>query len=233
MGATMIGPRTALLNRCAGLGAVKVTVARAGTIGLPASGARPHLVGIQARRNVDGDDRPVSLRERLDRIRVEALHRRTKAGAQNAVDEHVGLVHLLSGHASQLFRIARQHRLKRQSLEHRRSIALEFAGIGQQQNGNLHPGLVQLARGDKAIAAIVPLAADDADAFGAEVASQDEIGDRRPGVLHQRERRDAEALAGGAVDLAHFGGSDDLHRVRAVAVSSSRRRLAGSPMAIR
>ena len=37
------------------------------------------------------------------------------------------------------------------------------------------------------------------------------LGNRRPGVFHQRKRRHAEALAGGTVNGPHFRRSDDLH----------------------
>src|ERR1019366_56521 len=62
-------------------------------------------------------------------------------------------------------------------------------------------------------------------------------GDRRARVLHQGEGRHAEALRGGAVDLAHFRRAHDFHDCDPdgsdPAVCSSSRNCWGSPMAIR
>src|SRR5208282_474732 len=72
----------------------------------------------------------------------------------------------------------------------------------------------ELAGHNESIAAVVAFAAENADALRLRVIGEDETSDGRAGVLHQRKRRNAEALRGGAIDLAHFRRADDFHRVR-------------------
>src|SRR5438045_7694007 len=57
------------------------------------------------------------------------------------------------------------------------------------------------------------------------------VRDRAARVLHQGERRDAKALASGAIDGTHFFRTYNFHDGEAVC--SSCRNWAGSPMAIR
>jgi len=64
---------------------------------------------------------------------------------------------------------------------------------------------------DEAIAAIVALAADNHNAMSRCVTRHNVIRDSGTGVLHQRRRRDAELLAAGAVNGAHFFCGNDLH----------------------
>jgi hypothetical protein len=70
---------------------------------------------------------------------------------------------------------------------------------------------VQPPSSDEAIAAIIALAADNNDAMSRCVTRHNVIRDCGTGVLHQRQRRDAEAFAAGTVNGAHFFCGNDLH----------------------
>src|SRR5437762_12427019 len=73
---------------------------------------------------------------------------------------------------------------------------------------------MQLARRDKAVTTVVAFATDDADAPRFRILFKAELRHRGAGILHQGERRDAVALGGDPIDLAHLGGGDDFHRWR-------------------
>src|SRR5208337_3494072 len=122
--------------------------------------------------------------------------------------------------------------LLQQGLKHHRRISAKLFGIRQQQNAHGTARFDELAGDDESVAAVVALAAENADALGFRVIGEDETGDRGAGVFHQEERRYAETLGGGAIDLAHFRRGYDLHG-SAPTVCSSSRSCCGSPMAIR
>ena len=90
---------------------------------------------------------------------------------------------------------------------------------------------MQLASAYESVSAVVALSADHANALRIRIASEHELRNRGASVLHEGERRHSEALAADAIDLAHFGGADDLHACDAIC--SSCRSCPGSPMAIR
>ena len=71
----------------------------------------------------------------------------------------------------------------------------------------------QEARGDEAVAAIVAGAAqrEDAQPEHRTVVLLDRLRDSAAGPLHQVDPRDAMILDGGAVQLAHLRGGDQLH----------------------
>ena len=75
---------------------------------------------------------------------------------------------------------------------------------------------VQLSRNHETVPAIVSFAADDCDALGRGVLRQRKFGHGGARIFHQSQRGDTEALTGGAVNLAHFGRSDDFHGGSAV-----------------
>ncbi len=85
------------------------------------------------------------------------------------------------------------------------------AGSANSKKPHFPARFMQLACDDESVAAVVAFAADDAECFGRGIRQQSEFCHCRSSVLHQRERRHAEAFAGDAIDLAHFGGGDDFH----------------------
>ena len=70
---------------------------------------------------------------------------------------------------------------------------------------------MQSPRRHESVAAIVSLAAKNHDAHRRGVMREHIIRDGCAGIFHQRERRHAEALAGGAIDGSHFRRADNLH----------------------
>src|SRR5256885_6392408 len=93
---------------------------------------------------------------------------------------------------------------------------------------------MQLARGDKAIAAIVALSADHANAADFWIFAEDKLGNRGSGIFHQCARCDSIFVRGDAVNLAHLGRGHDLHTRAATcaAMASSFDMPLGSPMTI-
>src|SRR3990170_140469 len=87
------------------------------------------------------------------------------------------------------------------------------------------PGVVEVAGGDEAIAAVVAGADQHEGALAPRLfeAERGLVGHGAAGVLHQRGRRDARGL-GAMLDLAHLIDGDKLHRnPRSACVSSPRR----------
>ena len=68
-----------------------------------------------------------------------------------------------------------------------------------------------MPRGDQAVTTVVALAAqhDDAPALGQF--AQNEAGHGAAGMLHQFQRRDAEAVGGDPVGCSHLGSGQYLH----------------------
>src|SRR5256885_1782070 len=85
---------------------------------------------------------------------------------------------------------------------------------------------MQATRADEPIAAIVAFAADNADRIALRIMLKNVFCHRTAGIFHQSERWDFVFGTGNAIDVAHFGGTDDLHTWRADLVASNRRRPA-------
>src|ERR1019366_1447530 len=96
-------------------------------------------------------------------------------------------------------------------LKHDGGVSPQFFGIRQKQNAPAAPRFDEFASHYESIAAVVAFAAENADALRLRVIGEDETRDGRAGVFHQGEGRDAEALRGDAIDLAHFRRAHDLH----------------------
>ena len=95
--------------------------------------------------------------------------------------------------------------------------------IRQQDDLNRLPSLMQLPRRHKSIAAVVALAAENHDLLHRAIMREHMLRHGRPGIFHQRKRRHAEALAGGAVDGAHFRRSHNFHAIPIFMMSKSSR----------
>src|SRR5579859_1950037 len=115
---------------------------------------------------------------------------------------------------------------------HNRGITFQLARVREENDLYVFALLMQSPRRDETVAAVVTFAAENHNPSHRVVMSQDVLRDGRTRVLHQCERRHAEALAGGAVDSAHFRRGYDFHEGEE-AVCSSCRNWPGSPMAIR
>ena len=76
-----------------------------------------------------------------------------------------------------------------------------------------------MARHGEAVAAVVACAADDRGALAVGEVLEDRVDDGDRGVLHQDDRRDAEAFDRAAIDLLHFFRGEDLHSRNSAATS--------------
>ena len=70
------------------------------------------------------------------------------------------------------------------ALKHGRGISAKLGGIRQQQNADGAARFDELAGHDESVAAVVALAAENADALGLRVIGEDETGDGGAGVFH-------------------------------------------------
>ncbi len=100
----------------------------------------------------------------------------------------------------------------RQLPKHDRRIAPHIGRVRQQDDLHFLPLLMQPSRRHKAIAAVIPLAAENHDAPGRSMMREHIIRHGRARILHQRERRHAEALAGGAINGSHLFCGNDFHK---------------------
>ena len=95
--------------------------------------------------------------------------------------------------------------------KHERCIAPQLVGIGEKDDLHCLSLLMQAARGDETIPAVVPFAAKNDNPLRRRMVRKHVVRDRSPRVLHQGERGNAIALAGSAVDRTHFRRGYDLH----------------------
>ncbi len=88
---------------------------------------------------------------------------------------------------------------------------MQVSGIRQQNNLNCLAFFEQMTSGHKAIAAVVTFAAEHNNLSRGRIVRQHMVRHGGTGILHQSQRRHAEALAGSVVDGPHFRGGDDFH----------------------
>ncbi len=100
-----------------------------------------------------------------------------------------------------------------ESAIHYRGVAFQLRRISEQNDLNRFAFLMQASCRDESIAAIVALTTEDDNAPHRAVMREHVIGDRSAGVLHQRERGNAEALAGRTIDGAHLFSGDNFHAI--------------------
>ena len=81
----------------------------------------------------------------------------------------------------------------------------------EQDDGDVCAPVLEVARGDEAVAAVVAGAAEDEDAPVGKLAEEEPglLGDGEPRVFHQLGDGDARVALG----VLHFGGRDKSHAV--------------------
>src|SRR5580658_7758755 len=167
-------------------------------------------VRVRAGRNIDGDDRRLARIQKFNRVRIETSHRRLESRAENCVE--IEISRWRTAHALEFLTRSNDDRFHRQPAIHCCGVAFQLRRISQQNHLHRFGFFTQDSRCDKPIAAVVPLAAKDNNLFGAPIRSQHMLGNSRASVLHQRERSHAKALAGDAIDGAHFCCGNDFHK---------------------
>ena len=192
-------------------GAVKVMqypALIAGPTGMPVSAG-------QAGWNIDGDDFGSVFRGSrrvhvVDHFGVQAFNRATNTGAEQSVNDNVcggygGILRPTSPGCCGRSGIGHHHRAEVLALT-AASPRSSFEG-SEEENVGRSAAPEQVARNDEAVAAVISLAAKNDDVLVDESgkALRDEIGDAFAGILHQRGRRNSEALGGEPVNLIHLG----------------------------
>ena len=191
-----------------------------------------HNIRVGAGRNIHRDHRSRARIHCGDGFSVEPAHGGTEAGAEDGVNQNIRIKDRAGCFSLHLVVFRHPNRRHGQPGEHFRGIAAQLGALRQQQYANVSARFMQFAGRDKSVAAVISLSANYSDRFSRGILRQDKRRHGRARVLHEGQRRNAEALAGGAVDLAHFGSCDDFHD-RAVAMRSNWRSWEDSPMAIR
>ncbi len=187
----------------------------------------------RTRGQVDGDHRGAHEINGADGSFGHASHGRLHSGAQHGVDDQLGVAESAIHFRLDIGGGAQNDGLYWQPREHVGGIALKFLGSPAEQHLDDASLLVEFARGHKAVAAVVPPAADDRDPSQVRIHQVHDLGYRRAGVLHQPQRGHVVLLRAQPVDRAHLFRGGDLHQALAPAMVSMRRNCSGGPMTIR
>ena len=97
-------------------------------------------------------------------------------------------------------------------LEIRRRIAADLRPIADDEDAGHDAALLEMPRDRESVAAIRAEAAEDRGAVAVGIVLADRIDDRQRRVLHQHDRRNAEALGRAPVDRLHLRSGEDVHR---------------------
>ncbi len=169
-------------------------------------------IGVPSGRQIDGDHRRIQRAHAVAQRSHHSAQRWLEAGADHGIQKQVRRSEqVLDFRGIERGFIGRQHRGQRHLLEGGFRVALQIGGITQQQNADFASGAVQFPRGDKAIAAVVALAAQNRDVVRRRKFALDKTRNRRSGLMHQVKRCDTVPLRRGAIDAAHFVGGQNFH----------------------
>lgn len=171
-------------------------------------------VGIDARRDIDGDDRRAKRIHPLDRGASHSAHGSVKPGAEDSIDDcawprpvsrfKIGFVGSLHDHAAR----ADQFVMRTQR------VALQIAAPSEKRDPHLNSALAKPPRRDHRIAAVVSLAADGEHAGASPVREMIKklIGHRFARAGHQRVRINAVFFLAEPIEFPAFSGSEKNHR---------------------
>ncbi len=105
-----------------------------------------------------------------------------------------------------------------EDLEIEASLTANVADRAKYEHRDIHATLMKGTRDDEAVAAVVAAAAQNGHMTGQQIAvvGFERGDDLAPGVFHQDDRRNANLLNGARIGLAHLGGIEHAHELRAV-----------------
>ena len=162
-----------------------------------------------------GHDRHAGFVDVGDDRLVETGQRRGQAGAEHRVDDQIvagdlGAVQLPRGFVGD-FDDGLADAAENFEIDPR--VAFDFGETADDEHRHVEAALLQRARHDEAVAAVVALAADDGDAAIGEIGIEgfDRGHHLAAGVLHQHQRGDADVLDRAAIGFAHLLGVQDPH----------------------
>jgi hypothetical protein len=169
-------------------------------------------IRMQARRNVHGDDeapRPAPI-DGGDHFGEPAFHRSVRARPQQRVDNNRVFGKRDRPAPASYMEIARS---ASPALEVCRGVAFHVASIADEESFHACPGLQKLPRNDEAIAAIVPLTAQNDYRAPVQVreARLNHLRDTFSRVLHEGKARNPVLGRRQTVDLSHFRSGQDFH----------------------
>ncbi len=171
-------------------------------------------VGIDSRRDVDGDDRRANCVHPLDRGASNSAHGSVKPGTEDPIDDRA------RPRAERRFEFRFVLRLNdraargEQLVMRTQSVALQIAARSEQRDSNLNSALTQPPRRHHRIAAVVALAAYGQNARASRVGKPRDklVGDRLAGARHQRVRIDAVFCLAKPIEFPAFSGGQKNHR---------------------
>ena len=96
-------------------------------------------------------------------------------------------------------------------------VGLDLGMPANHEHRDVKAALLQRARDDEAVAAVIARAADDGDAALSEIGIQRfDSGDHlAAGILHQHQRCDADVLDRSTIGFPHLRGVEDSHAMSA------------------
>jgi hypothetical protein len=137
----------------------------------------------------------------------QTAHGGTKTGTQDGIDKELRTVQeafaTVTGEVGFFRNDDRRHR---EPLQHDLHFAMRRSGVPQDHDRDGTAGFYQIARRDQAVTAVIAFAAQDYDAPAQGEFPQNEAGRGAPGVLHQFQRRDPEAVGTDPIGHTHLGG---------------------------
>ena len=208
---------------------VAVTAART-------AGPGPALsVRRRARGNVERDHRAARGVDQLDHPRGEAGGRPARPGAQQGIDDQVGLAQVRR-HARLVLDAPGPQSGRAERAQLLGGVTPNLGLRGHQPHRWPRARPLEPAGGHESVAAVAALAADDIDprvATPGSEALEDDVGGPPAGTLHQDRARNAERADGARVEPAHLvGGEDGAHGYRAAREAPALREGVGRDLAV-
>ncbi len=170
-------------------------------------------VGIDSRRDIDGDDRSIERVHPLDRGARNSAHRSVKPGAKNSIDDRawpgavgrfqIGLFRRLHDHAARTD----------QFVMRAQRVALQIAAPSEKRDPSLNSTLAEPPRRNHRVAAVVALTAYGENSRADHIGKMLEklIGNRLARAGHERVRIDAVLFLAKPIEFAAFSGSEKNH----------------------
>ena len=187
---------------------------------------------ICAARQIDGHDRQAHLGDRADDFSVHPGRSAIESGTENSIDDDIR-VSSVSERVIDLVDAGDVVDRNGQALTHhevRECIAADLRAVTDDEDHRYDAAVFEMPRDRQSIAAVLSGPAEDCRAIDVGEVCVNRVDDRERGVLHEHDRRHAEALGRPPIDVPHLLRSQDLHgataseyRSRSSAVSMSNR----------
>ena len=161
-------------------------------------------------RQVERDDRPLGGIDQLDGAGHEPAGGAGEAGAEERIDHHVSAPEV-AGKSVEVGLDADLLDAPPEPAERRAGVAADVVAPCDQDGLHARALRPESSRDDEAVAAIVPLAAENRDALAADgrEGTRDRVRGAGAGLLHQPDPGDPERRDGAGVERPHLGRRED------------------------